>query len=64
MSGSYEIAISLHGIPLPASPYPITVLMPRPDPTKCILKGDALNKAIAREQAGFGPRRGARCARE
>jgi hypothetical protein len=56
VSGPYDIAISLHGIPLPHSPWKISVLMPRPDASKCVLKGDALSKAVAREPAAFGKR--------
>ena len=56
VSGPYDIAISLHGIPLPHSPWKFSVLMPRPDASKCVLKGDALSKAVAREPAAFGKR--------
>ena len=41
---------------MPHSPWKISVLMPRPDASKCVLKGDALSKAVAREPAAFGKR--------
>lgn len=56
VSGTYDIAVTLHGVSLPGSPFGISVLMPRPDASKCVLRGDALLKATAREQAAFGTR--------
>ena len=53
VSGEYHIAISLHGASLPGSPFAITVSSSRPDPMRCVLKGDALHRAVAREQASF-----------
>ena len=37
----------------PGSPFAITVSSSRPDPMRCVLKGDALHRAVAREQASF-----------
>ena len=54
VSGHYDIAISLHGLALPDSPYSVAVMMPRPDAANCQLKGDALSTAVAREGATFG----------
>ena len=52
-SGSYSISITLAGASLAGSPWPLTVLMPRPDARNCQVKGDGLKKAIARETASF-----------
>ena len=53
VSGKYYLAISLHGSSLPQSPWCVSCLMPRPDPTKCVLRGEALARAVAREPAAF-----------
>ena len=52
-SGPYTISILLHGAPLPGSPFEMRVLMPRPDATQCTVRGDALEKAAARESMAF-----------
>ena len=52
-SGKYSMSISLNGIALPSSPFELKVMAARPDPASCVLKGDALNAATAREPAAF-----------
>lgn len=52
-SGSYAVSVALNGVPLPDSPFPLTVLTPAPDAVRCVLRGDALTKARARELATF-----------
>ena len=52
-SGSYTISITLAGVSLAGSPFAVSCLMPRPDCTKCILKGEALSSAVAREPTSF-----------
>jgi hypothetical protein len=52
-SGAYDIGISLNGLTLEGSPYRVSVITPRPDPTKCHVSGDALQLAVAREPAMF-----------
>ena len=52
-SGPYQVSVLLHGAPLPHSPWKISVLMPRPDPSQCIVRGDALSRTSAREIAAF-----------
>ena len=52
-SGTYSISILLHGASLPGSPFEVKVLMPRPDATQCLVRGDALRKAAARESMAF-----------
>ena len=52
-SGSYSISVTLNGVALPDSPFPLLVLTPVPNPTRCVLRGDALVAAKAREVATF-----------
>ena len=52
-SGSYTVAILLHGAPIKSSPFNLQVLMPRPDAAQCVARGDALTKAAARETMAF-----------
>ena len=52
-SGNYNISVTLNGVPLPDSPFPLLVLTPAPDAPRCVLRGDALKHARARELATF-----------
>ena len=52
-SGQYSISISLHGVALNGSPHSVSVLMPRPDPPQCVVKGEALRHAIAHAPTAF-----------
>ena len=52
-SGSYTIAITLAGRSMPGSPFALTVLAPCADASRCILKGDALKKVVARQSSSF-----------
>ena len=53
VSGNFSIAVSLQGTPLPGSPFALSVLQPRPDPPQCVLSGDGLRAATARERTEF-----------
>ena len=52
-SGTYSISVTLNGVSLPDSPMRIECLTPSPSADKCMLKGDALHSAKAREVASF-----------
>ena len=52
-SGAYSIAITLHGVPMHGSPFPLTVLVPRADASRCNVKGDALRQTVARQASSF-----------
>lgn len=52
-SGTYSISVTLNGVPLPDSPLKVEVLTPAPSARNCVLKGDALSRAKAREVASF-----------
>ena len=52
-SGTYSIAVSFFGNPLPGSPFTLTASTPVPFAQNCIAKGDALNNAIARSTQSF-----------
>ena len=52
-SGKYSIAITLHGISLPGSPYPLSVFTPAPAADQCELSGEALTSVIARTASNF-----------
>lgn len=52
-SGAYTIAITLHGVPMPGSPFALTVLVPRADATRCLLRGATLKSIVARTPASF-----------
>ena len=52
-SGTYSIAITLHGVPMPGSPFALTVLAPRADASRCMLRGEALRSIVARAPQTF-----------
>jgi len=52
-SGKYTASVTLNGISLPGSPFTLNVLAARPDAANCVLRGDALHSATAREPAAF-----------
>ena len=52
-SGAYTIAITLHGVPMPGSPFALTVLVPRADASKSIVRGETLKTVIARQPSTF-----------
>ena len=52
-SGPFVISVLLHGAPLPGSPFRLAVVMPRPDASQCIVRGDSLRQVAAREAASF-----------
>jgi hypothetical protein len=53
VSGAYLISVYLHGAHVAESPYEVTVLEPRPHAAHCVLRGYALNWAVAREVMRF-----------
>ena len=52
-SGTYTIAITLHGVPMPGSPFALTVLVPRADASRCVLRGATLKSIVARTPSAF-----------
>lgn len=52
-SGHYSISVSLHGVPLPGSPFPLHVLRPAPLASRCVLRGSGLSTGVAREPTSF-----------
>ncbi len=52
-SGAYTISVSLHGVATAGSPHQVSVLMPRPDPPQCLLRGEALRSCIAHAATAF-----------
>lgn len=52
-SGSYSLSISLFGEPLPGSPFAVNAVPPKPEASKCELRGDCLTQAIARSSQTF-----------
>ena len=53
LSGKYNIAISLFGVPLNGSPFAVSVHGKDPYALKCEVRGDALTKAVARATSTF-----------
>ena len=53
VSGSYTVAVTLHGVPLPHSPYSVQVMRPAPLARRCVLRGAGLLKGVAREPESF-----------
>ena len=53
LSGKYIVTITLRGEPVRDSPYYCTVAPPRPDVGQCLIQGNALTKALAREPHFF-----------
>ena len=53
VSGKYSIAISLGGVSLPGSPFPLNVVNNSPCAERCELRGEALTSAAARTPVSF-----------
>ena len=53
MSGSYYISITKDGLPMPGSPFHVHAATPEPHAAQCLLRGEALKRAIAREPQEF-----------
>ena len=53
VSGKYTITVSLFGVSLPGSPWPLEVISPQPSAERCLLKGDALTSVVARTPSSF-----------
>jgi len=53
MTGCYSITITLHGCHIIGSPFEVEVTTVRPDASRCLCKGEALHKAIARVPMKF-----------
>ena len=52
-SGQYEISVVIFGVHLPGSPFAFHVFDPHPTAKHCVLQGDALKMARAREPQTF-----------
>lgn len=52
-SGQYYIAVSLFGLNLPGSPFPVYVFAPHAHAPQCEVSGEALTKAYARSKNTF-----------
>ena len=52
-SGAYSISITLHGVPMPGSPFALTVLLAQADPSRCVVRGEALSSVVARTPSSF-----------
>ena len=48
MTGQYHIHIALDDEPIKGSPFNLNVITLRPEADKCVVRGDALHKAVAR----------------
>ena len=53
VSGVYKIAVSLLGESLPGSPFECVASTPTPSAELCSLRGDALVRAVSRQQQTF-----------
>ena len=53
VSGSYRISISLFGEPVPGSPFTVNAITPKPEASKCELRGVSLTLAISRASNSF-----------
>ena len=53
LTGSFSVHVTLDGCHVLGSPYELTVVTLRPDPTKCEVRGEALHQAVARSPAKF-----------
>lgn len=53
LTGAFAVTITLDGCHILGSPYTLTVVTLRPDPSRCVLRGAALNHAVARVPAKF-----------
>ena len=53
VSGSIQITITINGQPIPGSPFSVQSVTLRPEPAMCILRGDALKAAVARQPMAF-----------
>ena len=52
MTGQYHIEIRLDDEPIVGSPFSLNVTL-RPDAAQCQVRGDALHKAVARQNQKF-----------
>ena len=53
LTGNFSISVALHGCPVGSSPFEVSVITLRPDPCKCVVRGEALKSAIARTPMKF-----------
>ena len=53
VSGHYSVSISLFGEPVAGSPFQVETFAPKPDASKCELRGECLTHAIARASHTF-----------
>ena len=53
LTGNFQVCITLQGCNISGSPYEVGIVNIRPEPRRCIVRGDALNHAIARMPMKF-----------
>jgi len=53
LTGTFGVWITLDGCNITGSPYELSVITLRPDASRCIVRGDALHKAVARTPMKF-----------
>ena len=53
VTGRIQVDVKLQGKPLPGSPFAVDAVTLRPETAKCILRGDALASAVARQPMAF-----------
>ena len=53
VSGHYTISISSMGVSMPGSPFAAVATTPEPAPSRCLVRGQSLYKAVAREVHSF-----------
>ena len=53
LTGLFTVWITLDGVNIQGSPYEMEVINLRPDPARCVLRGNALTSAIARTPMKF-----------
>jgi hypothetical protein len=53
LTGSFEVHVTLDSCSISGSPHPLSVVTLRPDASKCVVRGDALHKAVSRAPAKF-----------
>ena len=53
LTGSFSVSITMGGAHIKGSPYELSVITLRPDASRCIVRGEALHKAVARTPMKF-----------
>ena len=53
VSGEVLVLVSVNGVPIAGSPFAVSVVTLRPEPSRCLLHGDGLRLAVARVPTTF-----------